>query len=170
MVTLVNIYAAWMIVMNGRLRETPWMHKYREATNGSNYDDSCMLRRFRFGAYTSSGCLIFAELSVFPCSVTYEINEAYKVVLYYAGWCTVPVRRSQQVVITWKCYERAFPTITIENSVRQRRGRSGPSVWAILHPAGAVQTETPRHDHKDSHWRMGPAVWASADCFTYLVF
>jgi hypothetical protein len=62
-VSLVDIYAAWLIVMNGRQRNATNSQIWGNY-NDSNYDGNCTSRDCLSGTYEISGCLIFVEHSV----------------------------------------------------------------------------------------------------------
>jgi len=59
-VSLINIYAARIIVMIG----TPRRHKYGGSTNDSNYEGNCTSCHFRGGTYEISGPFIVVDQRV----------------------------------------------------------------------------------------------------------
>jgi hypothetical protein len=61
--SLVNIYTAWLIVMNGRQRNVTNAQIWGKY-NHSNYDGICTSRDCLGGTYEISGRLIFVEQSV----------------------------------------------------------------------------------------------------------
>ena len=63
MLSLINIYAVWLIVMNGRQRNTT-NAQIGGKKNDSNYDGNCTARHWLSGTYKISHRWIFVRLSV----------------------------------------------------------------------------------------------------------
>ena len=79
-------------------REMPWIHKYGETKNDSNYDGNCTSRDFQFGTWKISGHLIFVEQRVPSAThvscVHQSQNKVLSIRVFYWHTATSEVTRS----------------------------------------------------------------------------